>query len=278
MDRAELTKADRWGLASWLAEKRLAMVNEKSDPVVPSKTVYARFWKRGIDVVISAAALIITLPINCVAAIMTLKDVGRPILFEQKRVGKDGKEFTLVKFRNMTNERDERGELLPPSQRVTKFGKFMRKTSLDELLNFWSVFRGDMSLIGPRPLVPEYTSRYSDRHKMRLSVRPGLECPPRELSNHAWTWQEQFENDVWYVEHLSFSTDCKMFLNLVKFAFDRKNSSVRASANRGPFTGYDEKGNAISLNQLDQNCIDAYLRERGSIDSGSSSAIEGKDA
>ena len=113
---------------------------------------------------------------------------------------------------------------------------------------------------------------------MRLSVRPGLECPPRELSNHAWTWQEQFENDVWYVEHLSFSTDCKMFLNLVKFAFDRKNSSVRASANRGPFTGYDEKGNAISLNQLDQNCIDAYLRERGSIDSGSSSAIEGKDA
>lgn len=209
---------------------------------------------------------------------MTLKDVGRPILFEQKRVGKDGREFTLIKFRNMTNERDERGELLPPSQRVTKFGKLMRKTSLDELLNFWSVFKGDMSLIGPRPLVPEYTSRYSKRHKMRLAVRPGLECPPRELSDHAWTWQEQFENDIWYVEHVSFATDCRMFLNLVRFALDRKNSSVRAAANRGPFTGYDEAGNAISLNQLDQAYIDAYLAERGQLGKEGQSNTEGEDA
>ena len=190
---------------------------------------------------------------------MTLKDVGRPILFEQERVGKDGRIFKLVKFRNMTNERDERGELLPPSQRVTRFGRLMRKTSLDELLNFLSVLKGDMSLIGPRPLVPEYTARYSKRHRMRLSVRPGLECPPRELSDHAWTWQEQFENDIWYVEHVSFRTDCKMMLNLVRFALDRKNSSARASAERGVFVGYDNLGNAISLEQLDQQYVDAFM-------------------
>lgn len=261
MDRSLLTKAQRWGLADWLAEKRLPQVNANSAPVVPSRTLYARFWKRGIDIVVSGVALVITLPVNAVAAVMTLKDVGRPIMFEQTRVGKGGKEFTLIKFRNMTNECDERGELLPASQRVTKFGKFMRKTSLDELLNFWSVFKGDMSLIGPRPLVPEYTNRYSDRHKMRLAVRPGLECPPRELSDHAWTWQEQFENDVWYVENVSFRTDCKMILNLVKFALDRKNSSARAAASRGSFTGYDEQGNAISLAQLDQDIIDAYVSE-----------------
>ena len=208
---------------------------------------------------VSGVALVLTLPINLVAAVMTLKDVGRPIFFKQDRVGKDGRLFKLVKFRNMTNERDERGELLPPSQRVTRFGRFMRKTSLDELLNFWSVFKGEMSLIGPRPLVPEYMGRYSKRHKMRLAVRPGLECPPREFTDHAWTWQEQFENDIWYVEHVSFRNDCKMMLNLVRFALDRKNSNVRASAERGVFVGYDTRGNAISLDELDQSYIDSFM-------------------
>ena len=259
MDRTLLTKAQRWELSDCLARDRLPSVNSACAPVHPSRTLYARFWKRGIDIVVSAVALIITLPINLVAAVMTLKDVGRPIFFKQNRVGKDGRLFELIKFRNMTNERDGRGELLPPSQRVTRFGRFMRKTSLDELLNFWSVFKGDMSLIGPRPLVPEYTDRYSKRHKMRLTVRPGLECPPRELTDHAWTWQEQFENDVWYVEHVSFRTDCRMMLNLARFALDRKNSSVRASAERDVFVGYDADGNAIGLDQLDQPYIDAFM-------------------
>lgn len=259
MDRSLLTRAQRWALSDCLAQDRLPAINAACEAVHPSRTIYARYIKRGIDVVVSALALIVTLPINIVAAVMTLKDVGRPILFEQERVGKDGRIFKLVKFRNMTNERDERGELLPPSQRVTRFGRLMRKTSLDELLNFLSVLKGDMSLIGPRPLVPEYTARYSKRHRMRLSVRPGLECPPRELSDHAWTWQEQFENDIWYVEHVSFRTDCKMMLNLVRFALDRKNSSARASAERGVFVGYDNLGNAISLEQLDQQYVDAFM-------------------
>lgn len=261
MDRAKLTKAQRWELADRLAEERLPIVNAQCKDVVPSDNLYARYGKRVLDIAVSGVALIVTFPVNLIAAILTYRDVGRPLLFRQQRVGRYGKTFTIIKFRNMTDDRDSRGELLPASQRVTRFGKFMRSTSLDELLNFWSVFKGDMSLIGPRPLVPEYTNRYSKRHKMRLQVRPGLECPPRQLSRHAWTWQEQFDNDVWYVEHLSFKTDCKMFISLVRFALDSKNSTARALTSRGAFMGYDLQGHAISFEEIDQSCIDAFESE-----------------
>lgn len=275
MDRHELTKAQRWALADYLATEHLPEVNRNSVSVIPSRTFYARFVKRALDIAVSGVALIVTSPINLVAAVLTLRDVGRPIMFKQERVGRSGKPFSLVKFRNMTNERDERGELLPPSKRVTRFGKFMRRTSLDELLNFWSVFKGDMSIIGPRPLVPEYTHRYSRRHRARLAVRPGLECPPRENFGHVWTWQEQFENDVWYVENLSFATDCKMLLNLARFALDRKSTAVRASANRGIFMGYDNEGKAISLEQLDQSEVDSFLAAQASASKVDESESEG---
>ena len=160
----------------------------------------------------------------------------------------------------MKNTLDERGELLPPSKRVTKFGKFVRKTSLDELLNFWSILKGDMSLIGPRPLVPEYKHRFNKRHYQRLSVRPGLECPPRKKLDHIWTWQEQFENDIWYVEHVSFLTDCKMAINLVRFTFDRKSAKARANVKRGTFCGYDYDGNAITYENLEETLMDELLK------------------
>ena len=252
----DLSKAQRWAIADRLAEERLSKVNKISKPVVPSKTFYGTYIKRIIDIAVSTMALIIALPFNLIAAIVTRLDVGSPIFFKQERVGKDGKLFTIVKFRNMTNDVDENGELKPPSQRITKFGKFMRKTSLDELLNFWSVFKGDMSLIGPRPLVPEYTQRYSNRHKARLAVRPGLECPPRSLSHSVRSWQDQFENDVWYVENLSFKTDCKMIVNLIRFTFDSKNANARATSARGSFMGYDTSGNAISLSAVEQRYIE----------------------
>ena len=256
MIRDELTKPQRWALADKLAEDRLETINATLDDVHPSETLYARFGKRALDVVVSGAALIVTSPINLVALVITTFDVGRPIFFKQQRVGKDGELFTIIKFRNMTNETDENGELLPAKQRVTKFGKFMRKTSLDELLNFVSVLKGDMSIIGPRPLVPEYTHRYNKRHKMRLSVRPGLECPPRKLGSTVWTWQDQLDNDVWYVENLSFKTDCMMFVNLVKFALDRKSANARAVAGRGMFIGYDLDGTAINLEQVPQEYVE----------------------
>ena len=219
MERAELTKQMRWYVADRLAEDRLPKINSQLEDVNPRKTFYSEYGKRIIDIVVSAAALIVTAPINLLLAISTLIDVGTPLLFHQERLGRGGKIIHIVKFRNMKNTRDARGELLPASQRVTKFGKIMRKTSLDELLNFWNVFKGDMSIIGPRPLVPEYIGRYNKRHKMRMAVRPGLECPPRENYGHVWTWQEQFENDVWYVENVSILTDIKMFWKLVRFVF-----------------------------------------------------------
>lgn len=261
MDRSELTKAMRWKLAGYLAEDRLHDINQNLEPVKVKDTVYTRYIKRLIDIVISLIICIITLPINLVIGIITFFDVGRPIFFKQDRVGRNGKIFHIIKFRNMRNTRDERGELLPPAQRVTKFGKFVRKTSLDELLNFWSILKGDMSLIGPRPLVPEYYHRYNDRHINRLAVRPGLECPPRELTDHVWTWQEQFENDVWYVENVSFRTDCKMIYNLLRFTLDRKSANARAVADRGTFMGYDLNGMAINLDDVPQEYIDRVAAE-----------------
>lgn len=261
MDRTELTKAMRWKLAGYLAEDRLYDINQNLEPVKVKDTVYTRYIKRLIDIVISLIICIITLPINLVIGIITFFDVGRPIFFKQDRVGRNGKIFHIIKFRNMRNTRDERGELLPPAQRVTKFGKFVRKTSLDELLNFWSILKGDMSLIGPRPLVPEYYHRYNDRHVNRLAVRPGLECPPRELTDHVWTWQEQFENDVWYVENVSFRTDCKMIFYLLRFTLDRKSANARAVADRGTFMGYDLDGEAINLDGVPQEYIDRVSAE-----------------
>ncbi len=256
IDRDDLTREMRWYAADLLAEDRLPVLNEKIEDVHPAKNFYSEYGKRIFDIIISATALIISAPINLIIACLTLVDVGMPILFHQDRLGKDGKIIHISKFRNMKNTRDLRGELLPPSQRVTKLGKFVRKTSLDELLNFWNILKGDMSVIGPRPLVPEYYSRFSKRHKMRMTVRPGLECPPRVNYGHVWTWQEQFENDIWYVENISFLNDCKMVLSLIRFTFDHESAKVRSVSSRGSFFGYDDEGNAIGYKDVPQKYID----------------------
>jgi len=257
----ELTKAQRWAVADLLAADRLPAINANLDDVVPSDTLYAKYGKRAIDIILSGGALVATLPLNAIIGVITLVDVGRPLFFKQQRIGKDERPFVIVKSRNMRNTRDERGELLPPAQRVTKFGRFVRRTSLDELLNFWSVFKGDMSIIGPRPLLPEHTHRFNKRHRMRLAVRPGLECPPREMDGHFRSWQEQFDNDIWYVENLSFKTDCMMFANLVRLVFDRNSTAARAVGSaRGIFTGYDLDGNAITLDQVPQEYLEAAVR------------------
>ncbi len=257
MNKSDLTKAQRWQVADYLAETRLPAINQNCREVKPARNFYSRFVKRFLDIVISAVVLIIALPVNLVIFIITAITLGRPIFFKQERTGKNEKPFYIIKFRNMTNEKDERGELLPAAQRVTKCGRFLRKTSLDELLNFWSILKGDMSLIGPRPLVPEYLHRYHSFHRHRLDVRPGLECPPRKKLDHVWTWQDQFDNDVWYVEHVSFLTDCKMVWNLVRFALDSKSAKARANVKgRGTFFGYDESGTAINLDGVPQEIVD----------------------
>ncbi|MFR6288417.1 MAG: sugar transferase [Adlercreutzia equolifaciens subsp. celatus] len=191
-----------------LQERNLAHANAIATPVSPANGIYVRYVKRVLDIALSGAALLITLPINVVLGALTFRDVGSPLFFHQQRSGKNLKPFDLVKFRNMTNERDENGELLPPEERTTDLGRFVRQHSLDELLNFWSVFKGDMSLIGPRPLPVEFTPRMTERHKMRYAVRPGLECP---FLNNALCEQydfchARFENDILYVENVSKSS------------------------------------------------------------------------
>lgn len=216
-----------------------------ADIISVPDTFYTRYGKRMLDIIVALVVLVLTLPLNLILAIATYLDVGRPIFFRQQRAGRNGQLFTIVKFRNMTDDKDEAGRLLPAAQRVTRWGGFVRKTSLDELLNFVSILKGDMSLIGPRPLLPEYTERYHRRHKMRLLLRPGLECPPCKRLSRVWTWQEQLDNDVWYVEHVGFLLDCKMFLRLIRFAFDSQYANMRSSVGRGAFRGYSKSGEAV---------------------------------
>ena len=258
-DRSRMTKEQRIMAAKLLAADRLPRINQMVKPAKPRSSFYTKYVKRLIDIVISLIALIVTLPINLVIGIITYFDVGSPIFFRQERVGKDGKTFQLVKFRNMKNTCDERGELLPASQRVTKFGKFVRKTSLDELLNFWFILKGDMSLIGPRPLVPDYYYRWNDRHKAFLAVRPGLECPP-PVGSTSRTWQDQFEENVWYAENISFKTDLLMCWRLVKFAFNRKSAEKRANVGKGNFMGYSEDGTAIVFEEVPESYLVEAVR------------------
>lgn len=261
-----LTREMRLEVATCIKRDNLDLANHLHPPVTPRNTVYTRYVKRGIDIVVSGLALLVTSPINLILLAGTALDVGRPLIFKQKRAGRNGKPFLLVKFRNMTNARDSKGELLPAHDRVTKFGSFVRKTSLDELLNFWSIFKGDMSLVGPRPLKEEMASRFSERHSARMAVRPGLECPILKDLDHAPTWDERLENDVWYVENVSFATDVRMLLGVVRMAFDAKTRRYRANANGGGFMGYNEMGKAIDQASIPEHFLDEVLRNHGLLD------------
>ena len=254
------TRSMRMEMADYIRRDNLDAVNEKCVRPMPRDSFYTRYGKRALDIVFGGLAFVVTLPINAVIGCCTFFDVGRPILFKMERPGKGGKPFTLVKFRNMRDERDKNGDLLLGSQRVTKFGKVMRRTSSDELLNFWSILKGDMSIIGPRPLTMGYVERYNDRHKTRMAVRPGLECPILGSGSRSYTWEEQFENDVWYVENVSLLTDVKMCFGVARLTFSKNATKSRSAATRRGFMGYDEAGNIISLDTVPERYVDEALR------------------
>lgn len=254
---AGLSSSKEQFVAKLMAEDNLERVNNESAPVNPKNGIYVKYVKRILDIIISLPVFIILLPVNIILAICTLFDVGRPIIFPQTRIGKDGKRIKIIKFRNMTNDKDENGVLLPPSERVTKFGKFVRKHSLDELLNFWSVLKGDMSIIGPRPLPVIFEERYSERHKMRTAVKPGLECPRITGNDDLPAYQRQFENDIWYVENVSFAVDCKLVFHLVSMVFNSSRRSKNAAA-AGYFVGYNSENQAVTLKHTEQKYIDAF--------------------
>ena len=183
--------------------------------------MYKRFVKRLLDIIISLCALIILSPLLLILWILVRIKRGKPALFAQERPGKDGKIFKLHKFRSMTDERDENGELLPDEVRLTRFGRICRATSLDELPELFSILKGDMSLIGPRPLLVKYLPWYSEEESHRHDVRPGLTGLAQVNGRNAIGWEERFAYDLEYVNHLTFGMDLKIIFMTVKMVLKR---------------------------------------------------------
>lgn len=206
---------------------------------------YDLIIKRAVDIIGSLAALILLSPIMCVLCVLVRTKLGSPVLFKQKRPGKNGKIFMLYKFRTMTDERDENGELLPDEIRLTKFGKLLRSLSLDELPEFINILKGEMSFVGPRPLLVQYLPLYNERQAMRHNVRPGLTGLAQVNGRNLLTWAEKFEWDVRYVENISPVLDIKILFKTVYNVFKREGISSETSATMEYFTGNEETREAV---------------------------------
>ena len=196
---------------------------------------YCRYVKRVLDVLCALAAMIVFCWLYAIVAILVRVKLGSPVIFKQARPGKDEKIFYLYKFRTMTDERDENGDLLPDELRLTKFGKWLRSTSLDELPEAWNILKGDMSVVGPRPLLVEYLERYDDRQRHRQDVRPGLSGYAQIHGRNAISWEKRFELDVWYTENVSLWLDIRIVMKTVVVAMGGKNISSETSATMEEF-------------------------------------------
>ncbi|SFU67309.1 sugar transferase [Butyrivibrio sp. INlla21] len=189
---------------------------------------YAKYIKRFIDIILSLLVIVCFCWLYAIVAILVRTKLGSPVLFKQARPGKDEKIFNMYKFRTMTDARDANGELLPDEVRLTSFGSFLRKTSLDELPEFFNILKGDMSFIGPRPLLVKYLPYYNERERLRHSIRPGLTGWAQAHGRNAISWEKKFEYDVWYVEHLSFLTDIKVIIDTVKAVLHSEGVALNA--------------------------------------------------
>lgn len=200
--------------------------------------VYKTFFKRVFDILISGAALIVcALPLGLISVWLHFANKGAGVFFFQERPGKNGKIFKVVKFKTMTDEKDENGNLLPDDKRLTKVGKLVRSTSIDELPQLLNVLKGDMSLIGPRPLLVQYLSLYSKEQSRRHEVRPGITGWAQCHGRNAISWKRKFELDVWYVDHISFTTDCKVIWTTLQKVLKREGISAEGQATIEAFNG-----------------------------------------
>ena len=199
--------------------------------------VYRRYIKRPMDFILSLIAIIVLSPVFLVVAVLVRVKLGSPIIFKQERPGLNEKIFTLYKFRSMTDERDENGELLPNNLRLTKFGKFLRASSLDELPELFNILCGDMSIVGPRPLLVEYLPLYNEIQKHRHDVRPGLTGFAQVNGRNAITWEERFDYDLQYVEKVSFLLDVKIIFRTVEKVFKREGINKSEAVTMEKFTG-----------------------------------------
>ncbi|MFV9472834.1 sugar transferase [Advenella sp. RU8] len=193
--------------------------------------------KRLIDIIASAIALILLSPVITIVAWQISKKLGSPVLFRQVRPGLNGKPFTMVKFRTMLDAFDKNGDPLPNSERMTPFGNFLRSTSLDELPELWNVLKGDMSLVGPRPLLMEYLPLYNKEQSRRHEVRPGVTGWAQVNGRNAISWEEKFKLDVWYVENQSFWLDIKILFMTIKKVFVRDGINQSKEVTMSKFSG-----------------------------------------
>jgi lipopolysaccharide/colanic/teichoic acid biosynthesis glycosyltransferase len=199
--------------------------------------MYNGLVKRLLDLMLAAVGLVLLSPALLVIAIMVRVRLGTPVLFRQMRPGLHGRPFTLLKFRTMSNGRDHLGNLLPDAERVTRFGTFLRSTSLDELPELFNVLRGEMSLVGPRPLLMEYLELYTPEQMRRHDVRPGITGWAQVNGRNALSWDEKFKLDLWYVEHSSFVLDLKIVGLTLRALLKRQNISQEGHVTMPRFTG-----------------------------------------
>lgn len=199
--------------------------------------LYRLYFKRPMDFILSLLAIIVLSPLFIVTGILVRTKLGSPILFKQNRPGLDEKIFTMYKFRTMTDQKDEEGELLPDHIRLTKFGKMLRATSLDELPELFNILKGDMSIIGPRPLLVQYLPLYNDHQQRRHEVRPGLSGYAQVNGRNSISWEDKFDLDVQYVDNVTFIYDVKIIMLTLKKVFFKDGISSGSSVTMEVFTG-----------------------------------------
>lgn len=203
--------------------------------------IYDRVIKRIIDLLLSGLALLVLSPVYLVLAVLVRRRLGSPVIFSQQRPGRNGRIFEMYKFRSMTDARNAEGELLPDEYRLTEFGKKLRATSMDELPELWNIFKGDMSIVGPRPLLVRYLPRYNERQKHRHDVRPGLTGWAQVNGRNAISWEQKFAYDVEYVEKESFLLDMKIILMTVGKVLHRSGINQDGNATMEEFMGTKEE-------------------------------------
>ncbi len=199
----------------------------------------SKFFKRLFDIVASASGLIFLSPVFLILIYLIRKNLGEPVFFTQERPGKDGKPFKMIKFRSMRDAVDKDGKPLPDSERLTPCGKKLRATSLDELPELWNVLKGDMSLVGPRPLLMSYLPLYNEFQNRRHEMKPGVTGWAQVNGRNALSWDEKFAHDIWYIDHYSFWLDMKILFLTVKKVFIKEGISAEGEATMPYFTGND---------------------------------------
>lgn len=210
--------------------------------------VYEKYIKRALDFSLALCAMVVLSPIFLAVAILVRVKLGSPVIFKQERPGKidasTGKEriFTLCKFRTMTDAKDADGNLLPDEVRLTKFGQWLRSTSLDELPELWNIIKGDMSIVGPRPLLVRYLPLYSEKQRRRHEVRPGFTGYAQVNGRNSITWEDKFQKDIWYVDNISFIADVQIVWKTVQVVLKREGISSETAATMEEFRGSREAG------------------------------------